>query len=185
LEHSIETAWLCGNLAVELGFDPELAKRAGLFHDLGKALDQTHDGGHAQSGAAFAKRYGEKAEVVQAIAAHHEEISPKSWLDHLVIAADALSGARPGARQGSTQNALERASDLEKIAQEVAGVTYAFAVQAGRELRVFVDSNQIKDSEMSQVAKQIVERIQSEVRFPGQIKVTVLRELRVTEVAER
>jgi ribonuclease Y len=106
-------------------------------------------------------------------------------LDHLVIAADALSGARPGARQGSTQNALERASSMEKIAQEVPGVTQAFAVQAGRELRVFVDSTQVQDIEVSKVARVIADRLEEEVRFPGQIKVTVLREMRVTEVASR
>ncbi len=183
LEHSVETAWLCGNLAVELGFDPMLARRAGLLHDLGKALDQTHDGGHAEAGAEFAKRYGEDPQVVQAISCHHEECVPKSVLDYLVIAADAISGARPGARHGSTQNALERATAIEKIAKEIPGVSMAFAVQAGRELRVFVDSTRVSDAGVSQMARQIADRIESEVRFPGQIKVTVLRELRVTEVA--
>jgi ribonuclease Y len=185
LEHSIETAWLCGNLAAELGFNVEEARRAGLLHDLGKALDQTHDGGHATAGAEFAKKNGEKALIVQAIAAHHEEVAPQSWLDHLVIAADALSGARPGARHGSTQNALDRATQMEKLALDVAGVNQAFAVQAGRELRVFVDSEKVNDDGVREVARAVSSRIQEEVRFPGQIKVTVLRELRVTEVVSR
>jgi ribonuclease Y len=185
LEHSIESAWLCGNLAAELGFDVPIARRAALLHDLGKALDQTHDGGHAQAGADFAEKYGEHPLVVRAIASHHEELSPETWLDHLVIAADALSGARPGARHGSTQTSLDRAESMEKIALDFAGVSQAFAVQAGRELRVFVDSSQVLDSDVTKVARQIADRIQDEVRFPGQIKVTVLRELRVTEVAVR
>lgn len=183
LEHSVETAWLCGGLAAELGFDVQLARRVGLLHDLGKGLDQTHEGGHAQAGGEFAERYGEKPEVVHAIAAHHEETSPQHWVDHLLIAADAISGARPGARHGSTQNALDRATVMEKIACEVAGVQSAFAVQAGRELRVFVDSEQIDDPGVKNIARQIADRIQSEIRFPGPIKVTVLREMRVTEVA--
>lgn len=185
LEHSVESAWLCGNLAAELGLDVMRARRAALLHDLGKALDQTHDGGHALAGAAFAEKYGEKPEIVQAIAAHHEEKGPESALDHLVIAADALSGARPGARAGSTRVALERATAMEKIASEVPGVQSAFAVQAGRELRVFVDSAQVLDSGVTPLARKIADRIGSEVHFPGQIKVTVLRELRVTEVATR
>lgn len=185
LAHAKETAWICGNLAAELGFDVALARRAALLHDLGKALDQTHDGGHAGAGAAFAQRFGESDAVVQAIAAHHEEVSPVTWLDHLVIAADAVSGARPGARQGSTLTVLGRVEAMEKIAKEVPGVTTAYTVQAGRELRVFVDSNSIKDEALTLLARQVADRIQSEVAFPGQIKVTVLRELRVTEVAGR
>jgi ribonuclease Y len=183
LEHSIETAWLCGNLASELGYDMRLARRAALLHDLGKALDATHEGGHAQTGAEFAKRFGESEEVVQAIASHHEEIPPQTWLDHLVIAADALSGARPGARHGSTQVVAERVTLMEKLAKEVPGVENAYAVQAGRELRVFVDSQKIADGEIPVLARQIADQIQTSVRFPGLIKVTVLRELRVTEVA--
>ncbi len=185
LEHSIETAWMCGNLAVELGFDVALARRAALLHDLGKALDQTHDGGHAQAGAEFAQKFGETASVVQAIAAHHEELKPVDWLDHLVIAADALSGARPGARHGSTQMALSRSEDMEKLALDVPGVLSAFAVQAGRELRVFVDSEKVSDPGVSVIAREVVARIHSQMRFPGQIKVTVLKELRAIEVASR
>ena len=185
LEHSIETAWLCGNLAAEMGFDQILARRAGLLHDLGKALDQKHDGAHSHAGAEFAKKYGEAPLIVQAIAAHHEESAPDSWLDHLVIAADALSGARPGARHGSTQNALDRATAMEAIAHTITGVTEAYAVQAGRELRVFVDCDKIDDTGSRDIAKQIVKKIEDELRFPGQIKVTVLRELRTTEVAQK
>ncbi|MBC7691433.1 MAG: HDIG domain-containing protein [Methylotenera sp.] len=185
LEHSVETAWLCSTLASEMGYDAELAKRAGLLHDLGKALDQKHDGGHSESGAEFAKKYGESELVVRAIAAHHEEILPETWLDHLVIAADALSGARPGARNGSTQNLMERSASMEKIAREIPGVTESYAVQAGRELRVFVDCDQVSDQKARELAGEIAERIQADVKFPGQIKVTVLRELRVTAMAQR
>ena len=185
LDHSIESAWLCGNLALELGFDVFLARRAALLHDLGKGLDQTHDGGHAQAGAEFAQRYGEKEVIVQAIASHHEEIAPVSWLDHLVLAADALSGARPGARHGSTQTALERATQMELIAQQTPGVQFAFAVRAGRELRVFVDSDQVKDEQLSEVARRVAEKIGAEVQFPGQMSVVVLRELRAVEVVSR
>lgn len=185
LEHSIETAWLCGNLAAELGFEVVLARRAGLLHDLGKALDQTHDGGHAQAGAEFARTYGETEQVVSAIATHHEEALPQTWLDHLVIAADALSGARPGARHGSTQTALERVTQMEKIAQETPGVSTAFAVKAGRELRVFVDSGQISDLTINDVARSVATRIGAEVQFPGQIKVVVLREMKAVEVVSR
>ncbi len=185
LEHAIETAWLCGNLAAEIGLDRAVAQRAGLLHDLGKGLDQTHDGGHAQAGAAFAKKYGESAMVVESIAAHHEEAVPRSWLDHLVIAADALSGARPGVRHGSTLNALERSEKLENIARAVSGVQEAVAVQAGREVRVFVDNGKIADDAVAGVARQIAERVQSELHFPGQIKITVLRETRMTEVVSR
>ena len=185
LEHSIETAELCGAMAAELGFDPVIARRAGLFHDLGKALDQTHDGGHAVAGAEFAAKYGESPEVVQAIAAHHEEQGPTSWLDYLVIAADALSGARPGARHGSTESALQRATEMERIALQVPGVSTAYAVQAGRELRVFVDSHCVDDEKTQVIARDIANEISSQLQFPGEIKVTVLREMRVVEVASR
>ena len=185
LEHSIETAWMCGSLASEMGFDSLIAKRAGLLHDLGKALDQKHEGAHSFAGAEFAKKYGESPRVVQAISSHHAELLPDSWLDHLVIAADALSGARPGARHGSTQNALDRATAMEAIASSISGVTEAFAVQAGRELRVFVDCDRIDDAGSRELARQIAKKIEDELRFPGQIKVTVLRELRTTEIAEK
>ncbi len=185
LEHAVETAWLCGSLASEMGFDPIIARRAGLLHDLGKALDQKHGGGHSQSGADFARKYGESALVIQAIASHHEEVVPETWLDHLVIAADALSGARPGARNGSTQSALERATAMEKIALQFDGVEQSYAVQAGRELRVFVDCNRVDDQGAHDLASKIAERVEEEVRFPGLIKVTILRELRATAIAQR
>ncbi|MFZ9596136.1 MAG: HDIG domain-containing metalloprotein [Bdellovibrionia bacterium] len=186
LDHSLETAWLCGSLACELGFDLKLARRAALLHDLGKALDQTHEeGGHALAGALFAEKYGECAAVVSAIAAHHEEKTPQSVLDHLVIAADALSGARPGARHGSTQALLNRSEQMEALAMEIPGVTQAYAVQAGRELRVFVDCQKVSDEGARAVALSVSRRIQDEVRFPGQIQITVLRELRAIEWANR
>ena len=185
LAHSVETGWLCGSLAAELGFDVALARRGGLLHDLGKALDPDRDGGHSKSGAEFAQKYGELPEIVHCIASHHEETPPESWLDPLVIAGDALSGARPGARNGSTQNSLDRALAMERIARETPGVTESYAVQAGRELRVFVDCDSVDDLKAREVARMIARRIAEELRFPGQIKVTVLREMRVTEVASR
>jgi len=187
LEHAVETAQLCGSMASEMGFEATLARRAALLHDLGKALapDPAHEGGHAIAGAEFARRYGETEEVSQAIAAHHEEVRPKTWLDHLVIAADALSGARPGARNGSTRNSLDRSAAMEKLAREVPGVTESFALQAGRELRVFVDHAQVDDERASGIAGEIARRIGDELRFPGQIKVTVLREMRASALASQ
>ncbi|MBL7714745.1 MAG: HDIG domain-containing protein [Bdellovibrionales bacterium] len=183
LEHSVESARFCATLASELGFDPKIAARAALLHDLGKALDSDHVGSHAAAGAEFAKRFGESEVICQAIAAHHEESSPKSWLDHLVIAADALSGARPGARKGSTQNVLDRSVAMERIAKEIPGVTEAYAVQAGRSLRVFVDTASISDEQMKPLADQIARKIESDLRFPGELNVSVIREMRVSETA--
>jgi ribonuclease Y len=188
LEHAVESAQLAALLALELGFDASLAARATLLHDLGKALPadfehEKQDSGHALAGAEFAKRYGEAEAVVQAIASHHEELAPTGWLDHLVIAADALSGARPGARNGSTRNALERSEALERIAREVPGVIESYAVQAGREVRVFVDHGLVDDSRASAIAAEIATRVGEELRFPGPIQVTVLREMRATAVA--
>jgi ribonuclease Y len=185
LDHSVETAEICGSLAAEMGFDSKLARRAGVFHDLGKALDADHVGSHAMAGADFAARYGEAPEIVKAIRAHHEESAPESWLDYLVIAADAVSGGRPGARNGSTRNLLERSEAMEKIARSLPGVTEAYSVQAGRALRVFVDCLLVKDEDVRTLARQIADRIQEELRFPGEIQITVLREMRVTEVAAK
>ncbi len=180
LDHSIESAWLCGSMAAELGFDVMLARRAGLLHDLGKALDQTHDGGHAQSGADFALAYGEAPEIVAALASHHEEVRPQSWLDHLVITADALSAARPGARHGSTAVVQERVQAMEQIASSMPGVSQAYAVQAGRELRILVESEQVSETALEGLAQTVGDRLREELRFPGQLTVTVLRESRVT-----
>lgn len=185
LEHAIETAFICGGLAGEMKLDVASARRAGLLHDLGKGLDQTHDAGHAQAGAEFARRFGENDFVVQAIAAHHEEVSAFSWLDHLVIAADAISAARPGARKGSTQVVLDRVEEMERIASEVPGVKQAFAVRAGREIRVLVDPDAVQDAHLTVVADQISELIRSQVIFAGQIKISVLRERRAEGIAQR
>lgn len=187
LDHSVETGAIAGALAAELGFDPQLAKRAGLLHDLGKAMSLEQEGTHAQAGAEFARIHGEDPRVVRAIEAHHEEATPPSgpehWLDHLVVAADAASGARPGARPMSTQVVLQRAKDLEKMALGTPGVREAYAIRGARELRVFVDAALASDAETTALADRLRQRIGTELRFPGLIQVTVIRELRVSRDA--
>jgi ribonuclease Y len=177
LAHSIECAELAGLIAGELGVDVTLARRAAVFHDLGKALDSTHLGGHAKAGAEFAKKYGESDEVVNAIAAHHEEAPVTSILDDIVIAADALSGARPGARPASTEQLALRSKRMEAVALEFPGIQTAFAVQAGRELRILVRAEQVSDSEMVKLLDAVANRIRTEVEFPGEIRLTATREI--------
>ncbi len=184
LDHSVECAQLCRSLALELGFDGNLAARAALFHDLGKVLDPAHEGGHALSAADFLRKYGESEEVAHAVGAHHEELEPQSWLDHLVMAADTLSAARPGARRGALQALAERSQTLEKTARAFEGVTEAYALQAGKELRVFVDCARVDDEGARTLAKQIAERIADDPDVSGQVRVTVLRQMKVTEVAK-
>lgn len=177
LAHSIECAELAGLIAGELGVDVTLARRAAVFHDLGKALDCSHLGGHAQAGAEFAKKYGESDEVVNAIAAHHEEVPSTSILDDIVIAADALSGARPGARPASTEQLASRSKRMEALAMEFPGIQTAFAVQSGRELRILVRAEQVSDSEMVKLLDGVAARIRAEVAFPGEIRLTATREV--------
>lgn len=177
LAHSVECAELAGLIASELGVDPTLAKRAALFHDLGKALDQDHEGPHAAAGADFARKYGESDEVVHAIAAHHEEIECRSVLGDIVIAADALSGARPGARPASSDQLAKRSKQLEQIALEFPGVQTAFAMQAGRELRILVRADQTSDVQMNELLDLVAGRIRTELKFPGNITLTATREV--------
>ncbi len=184
LEHSKEVAYFAGIMAAELGLNQQVAKRAGLLHDIGKAVDFEMDGTHVELGAKFAKKYGENGIVVNAIEAHHGDVPPQSLIANLVAAADTLSAARPGARYESMENYIERLENLEKIATSYEGVSKAYAIQAGREIRVMVEPNKIDDVTMTKVAHDIRERIENELTYPGQIKVTLIREVRVQELAQ-
>ena len=184
LDHSVEVAHLMALMAAELGVDITLAKRAGLLHDIGKAVNHEIEGPHAVVGAEIIKRYGESEPVVNGVASHHNDVPPVGPLGILVSAADAISASRPGARSESTATYLKRIEDLEKIASAMAGVEKAFAVQAGRELRVFVQPDKVNDEEAFALARNIASKIQNELQYPGQIKVTVIRETRCVEVAK-
>ncbi len=184
LQHSLEVAFLCGIMAAELGIDVKSAKRAGLLHDIGKAVDHEVEGSHAIIGRDLAKKYGETNEIVYAIGAHHEDIPPQSVLDVLVQSADALSGARPGARKEMLQSYVKRLEDLEGIANTCDGVEKSYAIQAGRELRIIVDSNKIKDSDATVLGQDVARKIESQLTYPGQIRVTVIRETRAVEYAK-
>ncbi|MGE5753238.1 MAG: ribonuclease Y [Deltaproteobacteria bacterium] len=182
--HSLEVAFLCGMIASELGLSAKVAKRAGLLHDIGKAVDHEIEGPHALIGADLAKKYGEASRVVHAIAAHHEDESPHDILPILVQAADALSGARPGARREMLANYLKRLEDLEKIAKSFAGVEKSHAIQAGREIRIIVENQKISDDSATVLARDIAKKIETELSYPGQIRVTVIRETRAVEYAK-
>ncbi len=184
LQHSLEVAFLCGIMAAELGIDVKMAKRAGLLHDIGKAVDHEVEGSHAIIGRDLAKKYGEPEEVVYAIGAHHEDQPPQSVLDILVQSADALSGARPGARKEMLQSYVKRLEDLEGIASSFDGVDKSYAIQAGRELRIIVDSSKVKDSEATILSQDIAKSIEDQLTYPGQIRVTVIRETRAVEYAK-
>jgi len=184
LDHSVEVAHLMGLMAAELGLDTNLAKRAGLLHDIGKAVNHEIEGPHAVVGAELIKRYGESEAVVNGVASHHSDVPPIGPLGHLVSAADAISASRPGARSESMTTYLKRIEDLEKIATGFSGVEKAFAVQAGRELRVFVQPDKVNDDEAFGLARNLAAKIENEMQYPGQIKVTVIRETRCVEVAK-
>lgn len=183
LDHSVEVAQLTGLMAAELGLDVGLAKRAGLLHDIGKAVNHEMEGPHALVGAELAKRNGECPAVVNAIASHHNDVAPEGALGVLVSAADAISASRPGARSENMTTYLKRVEDLEKIAMSCAGVEKAFAVQAGRELRIFVHPNQVDDEQTFALARTVVSRIENDLQYPGHIKVVVIRETRCVELA--
>ncbi len=185
LQHSIEAGFLCGTMAAELGLNVKLAKRMGLLHDIGKSIDHEVDGSHAEIGARLAKKYGESDKIVHAIAAHHEAIPPESVYDLLVQAADSLSGARPGARKELLGNYIKRLEELEAIANEFKGVSNSYAIQAGRELRVIVDGGTLSDNDSFMLSRDIVKKIEELLTFPGQIKVTVIRETRAVEYANK
>ena len=185
LQHSIEVGFLCGIMAAELGLKEKLARRMGLLHDIGKGIDHEVEGPHALIGSRLAKKHGESAQVVNAIAAHHEDIPPATVYDILVQAADGLSGARPGARKELLENYIKRLEELEAIANSFKGVDSAYAIQAGRELRVIAESDKINDEEAVLVSRDIVKKIEEVLTFPGQIKVTVIRETRAVEYANK
>ncbi len=184
LQHSLEVAFLCGIMAAELGIDVKSAKRAGLLHDIGKAVDHEVEGSHAIIGRDLAKKYGESEEIAYAVGAHHEDIPMQSVLDVLVQSADALSGARPGARKEMLQSYVKRLEDLEGIANTCDGVEKSYAIQAGRELRIIVDSNRIKDSDATLLGQDVARKIEDQLTYPGQIRVTVIRETRAVEYAK-
>jgi len=184
LQHSLEVAFLCGIMAAELGLDVKVAKRAGLLHDIGKAVDHEVEGSHAIIGRDLAKKYGETEDVVYAIGAHHEDQPPQSVLDVLVQSADALSGARPGARKEMLQSYVKRLEDLENIANACQGVEKSYAIQAGRDLRIIVDANKITDDQAILMSQDIARSVEEKLTYPGQIRVTVIRETRAVEYAK-
>jgi ribonuclease Y len=185
LQHSIEVGFLAGIMASELGLKVKLARRMGLLHDIGKAIDHEVEGPHAVIGSNLAKKHGESSSVVHAIAAHHEDVPPITVYDLLVQAADGLSGARPGARKELLENYIKRLEDLEGIANSFKGVSNTYAIQAGRELRVIVESEKISDEETTLLSRDIVKKIEESLTFPGQIKVMVIRETRAIEYANK
>jgi ribonuclease Y len=183
LMHSKETANLCGVMAAELGLNPKLAKRAGLLHDIGKVPDEETELSHALLGAKLAEKYGEHAAVVNAIGAHHDEMEMQYVISPIVQACDAISGARPGARREIMQSYLQRIKDLENLALAHDGVEKAYAIQAGRELRIIVESDKVSDGDADRLSFEIANKIQTEMQYPGQIKVTVIREKRAVNIA--
>jgi ribonuclease Y len=184
LLHSIEAAFICGMMASELGLNEKQARRAALLHDIGKAVDHEVEGSHAIIGAELARKYGESPKIVNAIAAHHEDVKAETILAPLVDAADALSGARPGARREMMESYVRRLEDLERITNSFKGVEKSYAVQAGREIRIIVQHDLVSDDEAARMAREIARKIESEMTYPGQIKVTVIREVRAVDYAK-
>jgi ribonuclease Y len=183
LDHSVEVGFLCSMLASEIGLDPQVAKRAGLLHDIGKAVDGEYQGSHAIIGAEFVKRHGETPIVVNAIAAHHEEVKPETVYAGLVILADTISAVRPGARAESMNGYVQRLDRLEKLALSMEGVQQAYAIQAGREVRVVVNPQTVTDEQARELAKQLRRKIEEELQYPSTIKITVIREQRFNATA--
>jgi ribonucrease Y len=184
LDHSLEVAHLMGLMAAEIGLDPALARRIGLFHDIGKALNHDVEGTHAMVGAEFIRRHGESEEVVNAIASHHGEVPSTSLYGPLVSAADAISASRPGARSETMTTYIKRLEDLEQIGLSFDGVEKCYAVQAGRELRVMVQPEKLSDDQAWLLARNIARKIEENLQYPGQIRITVLRETRSVEFAK-
>ncbi len=184
LKHSIETAWICGMITAEIGLDQTLAKKIGLLHDIGKAVDHEVNGAHPQIGANLAKKYGLSQTIVNAIEAHHEDVEAETLYAVLVQIADAISGSRPGARRETLESYLKRLENLENIASSFDGVQKCFAIQAGREVRIMVEHNYIDDAQAEMLASDVAKKIENELQYPGQIKVTVIREVRKTALAK-
>ena len=184
LQHSIEVAWLAGMMADELGLDGTLARRAGLLHDIGKAFPQDMEGSHVELGVNAAKKYKESAEVVHAIEAHHNDVEPRTIIAILVQAADAVSAARPGARREDMENYIKRLQKLEEVAVSFQGVEKAYAIQAGREIRVMVKPEVVNDEGMKLIAREMAKKIEEEVKYPGQIKLNLIRETRAVDYAK-
>jgi ribonuclease Y len=183
-QHALETAFLAGNMAAELGLNVKQARRAGLMHDIGKVLDASAEGSHAVIGADFAKKYGESPDIVHAIRAHHDDEKPESVLAHLVAAGDALSGARPGARKALKESYVSRLSDIEKIVNSFEGVHRSYAISAGREVRVLVENEKVSDEQTIMLSRDIARKIEEEMSYPGTIKVSVIRETRAVGIAK-
>jgi ribonuclease Y len=183
LRHSVEVAYLCQTMADELGLDGSLARRCGLLHDIGKAVDHEVEGGHPSIGADICKRFGESPEVLNAIEGHHNDIQAASLYTPLVAAADAISAARPGGRRESLERYIKRLQQLEELATEFKGVKQAYAIQAGREIRVLVDADSVDDGLSYKMAREIAKRIESEMTYPGEVKVTLIREVRAVDYA--
>jgi ribonuclease Y len=184
LQHAKEVAHLAGIMAAELGFDPSLAKRAGLLHDIGKAIDHETEGTHTQIGADVAQKYGENPQVVHAVGYHHSDSVAESAISVLVQAADAVSSARPGARRETLESYIKRLEKLEKIADSFRGVSKAFAIQAGREIRIMVESREVSDDQAMELSQEIASKVEGELEYPGQVKVVVIRETRAIEYAK-
>jgi len=184
LQHSKEVSFLTSLMAAELGLDSNLAKRAGFLHDIGKAVDRETEGTHTQIGYNVAQKYGENPMVLNAIASHHEDVTPESPYSVLVQAADAISGARPGARRETLEGYIKRLEKLEELADSFKGVAKSYAIQAGREIRVIVEHERIDDKGAAELANVMAKKIEAELEYPGQIKVTVIRETRAVEYAK-
>ena len=184
LNHSMEVAYLTGIMAAELGVDVNIAKRAGLLHDIGKAMTQEVEGSHVQIGVDIARKYKENKEIIHAIEAHHGDVEAQTIIAVLVQAADAISAARPGARREDLENYIKRLQKLEEIAKSFGGVDKSYAIQAGREIRIMVKPEEVNDEQMIVVARQIVKKIESELEYPGQIKIHMIRESRAVDYAK-
>ena len=184
LSHSLEVAWLAGLMAGELGVNVQLARRAGLLHDIGKALDHEIEGSHVQIGVDICKKYRENPQVIHAIEAHHGDVEPKTTLAFIIMAADAISAARPGARRENMESYIKRLETLEALCNGFEGVESSYAVQAGREVRILVQPDEVSDDEVILLARNVAKKIENELDYPGQIKVSVIRESRATEYAK-
>jgi ribonuclease Y len=183
-QHSLEVGFLCGAMAAELGLNVKQARRAGMLHDIGKAIDASAEGSHAVVGADFIKKYGEDPDIVHAVRAHHEDVKPETVLAHLVMAADALSGARPGVRKFLKESYVSRVADIENIANSFEGVQKSYAISAGREIRVIVENDKVDDEQTVILSRDIAKKIEEEMSYPGTIKVSVVRETRAVGIAK-